>query len=57
MYPTNCRISRITVSLKDNADFTTPEPVYMYTDIIKPNLVCDSYDKYLTTLHFPLSTG
>jgi len=40
-----CHTSRITVSLKDNTDFTTPEPVYVYTDIIKPNLVGDSYVK------------
>jgi len=29
----------------------------VYTDIIKPNLVGDSYVKHLTTLHFPSSTG
>jgi len=57
MKPANCLISRITVSLKDNPDFTTPEPVYVYTDIIKPNLVGNSYVKLLTTLHFPYSTG
>ena len=57
MNPANCHTSRITVSLKDNPDFTTPEPVYVYTDIIKPNLVGDSYVKLLTTLHFPSSTG
>ena len=56
MNPANCRTSRITVSLKDNADFTTPLPVYVYTDIIEPNLVGDSYVKLLTTLHFPSST-
>jgi len=57
MKPANCHTSRITVSLKDNPDFTTPEPAYVYTDIIKPNLVGDSYVKLLTTLHFPSSTG
>jgi len=57
MNPANCHTSRITVSLKDNPDFTTPEPVYVYTDIIKPNVVGDSYVKLLTTLHFPSSTG
>jgi len=56
MNPANCHTSRITVSLKDNPDFTTSEPVYVYTDI-KPNLVGDSYFKLLTTLHFPSSTG
>ena len=57
MNPANCHTSRITVSLKDNPNFTTPELVYVYTDIIKPNLVGDSYFKLLTTLHFPSSTG
>jgi hypothetical protein len=27
----NCRNSKITVCLKDNPDFITPEPVYVYT--------------------------
>jgi len=27
MNPANCRTSEITVSLKDNPDFTTPDPV------------------------------
>jgi len=57
MNPANCRTYRITVSLKDNPDFTTPEPVYVYADIIKPDLVGDSYVKRLMTLHFPSSTG
>jgi len=55
--PANWHTSRIPVSLKENPDFTTPEPVYVYTDIIKANLVGDSYVKLLTTLHFPSSTG
>jgi len=42
MNPANCRSSRITVSLKDIPNFTTPEPVYVYTVIIKPNLFVDS---------------
>jgi hypothetical protein len=29
----------------------------VYTNIIKPNLVGDSYVGLLTTLHFPSSTG
>jgi len=37
--PANCRTSRITVSLKDNPHCTTPEPVYVYTDVIKPILL------------------
>jgi hypothetical protein len=56
MNPANCHTSRLNVSLKDNPDFITPEPVYVYTDI-KTNLVGDSYVKLLTTLHFPSSTG
>jgi hypothetical protein len=56
MNPANCHTSRITIA-KDNPDFTTPEPVYVYTDIIKPNLVDDSYVKLLTTLHISSSTG
>jgi hypothetical protein len=31
------------MSVKDNSDLITPELVYVYTDIIKPNLVGDSY--------------
>jgi hypothetical protein len=57
MKPANWHTSRVTVSLKDNPDFTTPEPVYVYTDIIKPNLFGDSYVKLLRTLHFSSSTG
>jgi len=57
MKPTNCRTSIITVSLKDKPDFTTLEPVYVYTDVIKPNLVGDSYVKLLTKLQFPSITG
>jgi len=56
MNPANCHTSRITVSLKDNPDFTIPEPVYVYTDI-KPNLVGDPYIKLLTTVRFPSSIG
>jgi hypothetical protein len=55
--PANCRTSKVTVVLKDNPDFTAPEPFYIYTDIIKPNLVGDSYVKLLTTLHLTSSTG
>ena len=45
------------VSTKDNFNFAQPEPVYGYTDIIKPNLVGDSYVRLLTSLHFPSTTG
>ena len=39
MNPAKWSTYRITVSLKDNPDFTTLGPVYMYTDIIETNLV------------------
>jgi len=57
MTPANCRSSRVTLAAKDNFDFTLPEPVYVYTDIIRPNLVGDSYVRLLTSLHFPSATG
>ena len=40
-------------SKKDNFNFAQPEPVSVYTDIIKPNLFGDSYVRLLTSLHFP----
>ena len=43
--------------MKDTYDFASPEPVFVYTDIFKPNLVGYSYFKILTTLHFPSGTG
>ena len=55
MTPANCRSSRVTLAAKDNFDFTLSEPVYVYTDIIRPNLVGDSYVR-LTFLHFPSAT-
>jgi hypothetical protein len=39
MNTANCNSSRVNVSVKDNSDFDLPEPVYVYTNIIKPNLV------------------
>jgi hypothetical protein len=57
MTPGNCRSFRVNLAAKDNFDFTLPEPVYVYTDIIKPNLVGDSYVRLLTSLHFPSATG
>ena len=53
MNPANCHSSRVTVSVKYNSDFSSPEPVYVYTDVIKPNLVADYYVRILTTLQFP----
>jgi len=57
MNPANCHSSTVNLSTKDNFNFTQPEPVYIYTDIIKPNLVGDSYVRLLTSLHFPSNTG
>ena len=57
MNPANCRTSRVTLFSKDNFNFAVPEPVYIYTDIIKPDLVGDSYVRLLTSLHFPSTTG
>ena len=55
--PSNCRSSTMNVSTKDNFNFAQPEPVYIYTDIIKPNLVGESYVRLLTSLHIPSTTG
>jgi len=52
MNPVNCRTSRITVSLKDNPDFCTPEPVYVYTAVTNPSFDSDSYVERLTPLPF-----
>jgi hypothetical protein len=57
MNPSNCHSSGVTIPLKDISDFATPELVYVYTHIIKTNLVGDSYVRLLTTLQFPLATG
>ena len=45
------------VSTKDNFNFAQPEPEYIYTDIIIPNLVGYTYLRLLTSLHFPSNTG
>jgi hypothetical protein len=39
MTPANCRSSKVPVPKTDNSNFFAPEPVFVYTDIIKPNLV------------------
>jgi len=57
MNPANCHSYKLNLSKKDNFNFTQPEPIYIYTDIIKPNLVGDSYVRLLTSLHFPSNTG
>jgi hypothetical protein len=57
MNPANCHSSSVNVSVKGNSDFASPEPVDVYTDIIKPNVVGVFYVRILTTLHFPSTTG
>jgi len=57
MNPANCDSSTVNLPTKDNFNFTQLEPVYIYTDIIKPNLVGDAYVRLLTSLHFPSNTG
>jgi len=57
MKPDNCHYSTVNLSTKDNFNYTRPETVYIYTDIIKPDLVGDSYLRLLTPLHFPSNTG
>jgi hypothetical protein len=52
----NCRSSRVTLAAKDNFDFTLPETVYVYADIIRPNLAGDPYVRLQTSLHFPSAT-
>ena len=57
MKTVNCNSTRVNVAVKDNYDFASPEPVFVYTYIVKPNIVGNSYVKLLTTLQFPSSTG
>jgi hypothetical protein len=56
MNPANCLSSTVKHSIKDNINFAHPEPVYVYTDIIKPNLVGDPYVRLLNSLHLPRVT-
>jgi len=57
MIPAGCHSTRITVAVLDNSDFGIPETVYVFTDIIKPNLVGVSYVRRLKSTHFPSKTG
>ena len=57
MIPANCRSSTVIVPRKDKVNFTQPEPVYVYTDIMKPNLFGVTYVRLLTSLHFPSDKG
>jgi len=53
----NCRSSAMRHSIKDNINIAHPEPLYVYTDIIKPNLVGYCYVRLLTSLHYPSAKG
>ena len=55
--PANCHSSTENVTTKANFNFTQPESEYIYTDIIKRNLVGDSYMRLLTCLHCPSNAG
>jgi hypothetical protein len=57
MTPANYRSSRIPELETNNSNCAAPEPIFVYTDIIKPNLLWDSYVRLLTSLHFPSPTG
>jgi hypothetical protein len=39
MTRSNCRSSKLTLTVRDNFEFALPEPVYVYTDVIKSNLL------------------
>jgi len=57
MTTSNFLSSRVTLAVKDNFDIAVPEPIYIYMDIIKPNLVRYSCVRLLTSLHFLSDTG
>ena len=57
MNPSNCRCSTVKHFVKVNINFAHPELVYVYTYIIKSNLVGDPSERLLTSLHFPLAKG
>ena len=57
MNPANCRASIVMLPTKHNLNLTQPEPVYVYTDIIKSNVVGGAYVRLLTTLHFRSNKG
>jgi len=57
MNPANCRFSTLKHSIKDNINFAHPALVYVYTDILKPNVLGDSFMRPLTSLHFPSVKG
>ena len=57
MSAANCCSSTVNLSTKDNFNIDKPEPVHIYTDIIKLNMVGDSCVRLLTSLRFPSDTG
>jgi len=57
MNPAICHSSTVNLSTKVYFNFTQSELIYIYTDIIKPNLVGDSYVRLLTSSHFPSNTA
>lgn len=44
-------------AVKDAFEFAEPDHLYVYTNLIKPNLVGETYVRLLTSLHFPSATG
>jgi hypothetical protein len=57
MTPVNHSSSRVILPTKDTTEYAVPESVYVYTDVIKTNLVGDTYVRLLNSLHFPSGTG
>jgi len=53
MNSAHCHSSTVNLFTKDNFNFTQPQPVYIYTDIVKPNLVGDYY-VHTNSLVFPI---
>jgi len=49
--------SAVKHSIKQNINIAHPQPVYVYTDIIKPNLVGYCYVRLLTSVHHPSAKG
>jgi len=57
MSPANCRSSTVNLSPKVDFNFAQSQPVYVYTDIIKPNLDGESYVRLRTSLQFASDTS
>jgi len=57
MNPANCPSSIVKHSIKQNINFAHPETIYVYTDIIKPNLVGDAFMRLLSPLLFTTAKG